>query len=263
MVAVICYVDPAKRKSQLLGETFAAGSGGTVVFARTGTPLLPGIAFFYGAAGPLLSLWREAVQSGRTWFYADNSYFDAFRGRCFRVTANALQLSQFTTGAPPDDARFRRFPISIQPWRKNGRHIVVVEQSAHHLGISGAGAGWLQDVCRRLRASTDRPLLIRRWTADKRVAASSLPDALRGAWALVTHTSAAANEALLAGVPVFITGRCAASPMASGGIEKIEQPIRPDGRERWASWLLSNQWTLDEIRSGFSWRMLSRVIDAG
>jgi hypothetical protein len=122
--------------------------------------------------------------------------------------------------------------------------------------LSGAGEEWLRTVGSILKLQTARPVRVRRWNRDKDKAARTLQADLQGAWALVTHMSAAANEALLAGVPVFLTGRCAATPMESGPLSMIEQPRLPDGREEWAAGLAAMQWTLDEMRAGMAWKAL-------
>jgi hypothetical protein len=82
---------------------------------------------------------------------------------------------------------------------------------------------------------------------------------LVGAWALVTHSSNAAVEALLEGVPVFCTAPCAAYRMGRPDVAAIEAPALPDDREQWAWNLARAQWTLAEMKSGECWRDLQRA----
>lgn len=249
-MSVVGYPQPGKAKSRLVLGAFTTGAGGGL--KELAAVLEPGAAAFYGVVG-IEYLLRLARAEERTWWYGDNSFFDRGRGKFYRFARNEVQLSAL---ASPDHARRRSLGIEAQPWRKQGGHVVVVEQSEHFLGLVGAHH-WLLRVLEDLRRVTDRPLRIRRWRRDKDKAAETLQADLRGAWALVTHMSAAANEALLAGVPVFVSGRCAATPMASGALEKIESPRYPDGREDWAAGLAARQWTLDELRSGMAWRTLN------
>lgn len=214
--------------------------------------LEPGAAAFYGVVG-IEHLLRLAIAEGKWWFYGDNAFFDTGRGKYFRFTRNAVQPC---TLLAPSYERAVALGIEVRLWQRNGRHIVVVEQSAHFLELIGQ-PHWLARVTAKLKQVTDRPLRIRRWSRDKAKAARSLMSDLTGAHALVTHMSAAANEALLAGVPVFVSGLCAATPLASGKLEEIERPLYPDGREAWAAGLAGAQWTLDEIRHGAAWRALS------
>jgi hypothetical protein len=247
----ICYPQPGKARSRLVLEAFAAGAGWSVRISPAAA-LEPGAAAFYGVVG-IEHLPRLCVAEGRTWFYGDNAFFDRGRGTFFRFAKNAPQLSWL---AKPDHDRLAALGVKVQPWRRDGRHIVVVEQSDHFLKFAGA-PNWLAKVTAHLKQVTDRPLRIRRWSRDKTGAAATLGSDLTNAWALVTHMSAAANEALLAGVPVFVSGYCAATPMASGALEKIEHPTYPDGREEWAAGLAGMQWTLDEMRQGMAWRALN------
>ncbi|MEQ8504625.1 MAG: hypothetical protein RIB80_04815 [Rhodospirillales bacterium] len=77
---------------------------------------------------------------------------------------------------------------------------------------------------------------------------------------MVTWTSNAAVDALLAGVPVFCTGDCAASVMGRSDPINIEYPYYPDNRYEWAATLAANQWTLDEIASGMMWAALEMSV---
>lgn len=231
-------------------EAFAAGCGGRV--NQNAVILEPeGGAAFYGVIG-IEHLLRLAIAEKRDWFYGDNAFVDSGRGRYFRFARNAYQLSTLAT---PDHARLSALGVKVRPWRRDGRHIVVVEQSEHFLNLVGA-KHWLLRVLADLKQHTDRPLKIRRWRRDKDKAAAMLAADLKDAWALVTHMSAAANEALLAGVPVFVSGRCAATPMASGKLSEIERPRYPDDREDWAAGLAARQWTIEELRRGDAWRTL-------
>ena len=249
--SVTCYPQPGKERSRLVLEAFAAGCGGSIA-AMSLPALRIGAAAFYGLVG-LEHFFVVARAARRDWYYGDNSFFDRGRGRFFRFARNAFQLSAL---ARPDHGRLRALGISPQPWRTDGRHIVVVEQSEHFLRLAGAGPDWLRTVTGELARLTDRPLRIRGWRRDKDKAAATLQADLAGAWALVTHMSAAANEALLAGVPVICTGPCAASPLARGALADIERPLCGDGREGWAAGLAAMQWTLDELRAGMAWKAL-------
>lgn len=231
-------------------EAFAAGCGGSIA-AMTLPALRIGAAAFYGVVG-IEHLFHVARLAGRDWYYGDNAYFDRARGRFFRFTRNALQLTDLVK---PDYARLKALGITPRRAAGNRGHIVVVEQSEHFLHLVGE-AGWLERTLAALRRHTGRPILVRRWRRDKDKAARTLGADLAGAWALVTHMSAAANEALLAGVPVFVTGPCAATPLASGSLADIERPIAPEDVEYWAAGLAARQWTLDEMRAGMAWKAL-------
>lgn len=249
--SVTCYPLHSKVRSVALLTAFARGSGGVVSETIPAT-IADGPVAFYGAVG-VEHLYRQAVARG-DWYYGDNAYFDSLRHKFFRFTRDALQAH---SPGKPDHARAKALGIEVQPWREDGRHIVVVEQSEHFLTRVCGKYNWLKQTVEELKRNTDRPIKVRAWHRNKAKAAATLANDLKGAWALVTHMSAAANEALLHGVPVFVTGVCAATVMASGELSRIESPRRAEGREEWAAWLAGMQWTIPEIESGEAWRKLN------
>jgi len=245
-------------KNQKICEAFAAGCGAPIVPPY---PLLPGDVFMYGCLRGLLPTLRQAQAEGRTWFYADNGYFRPGRkgwGGYYRVTRNALQHDG-SGAAGPD--RWNRLDMKIRPWRKTGNHIIVCPPSRLLAVILGFDADrWLAETLATLRNHTKRKIRLRKkmsWSEVKLGHGVPLADDLAGAWALVTHSSNAAVEALVAGVPVFCTAPCAAYRMGLPDVAMIENPIMPGGREQWAWNLAAAQWTLNEMASGLCWRELS------
>lgn len=195
---------------------------------------------------------RRAWESGGTRWYIDNAYFDATRQTYFRVTRNATQNSGL---GKSDGARFRQLGLAIKPWRR-GSHIVVVQQSDSFMrNVAGYHSDFVADVIVQLADLTDRSILVRLWNRDKSAACDGLLDDLRGAHALVTHSSAAAVTALLEGVPVAVDRSSAAFPMA-GSIDDIEYLPTLD-REQWAGVLADNQFSISEMKDGTAWRMLN------
>jgi hypothetical protein len=245
---VTCYPTPEKAKAHMVCSAFARGCDGIVSDARIG--LRDGDAFFYGLVPATRSIWLDAIAKKRDWYYADNAYFDKGRQAYYRVTKNDFQIHEW---ARPDYDRLERLQIRPRPWRDSGAHIVLCEQSEAFMRLCGYGTGWLDKTIEELRKYSDRPLRIRRWNRDKGKMLATLKADLNGAWALVTHMSAAANEALLAGVPVVVTGNCAARPMASTVLSEIESPRMPDGIMDWAAGLAANQWTVEELENGKCW----------
>lgn len=250
------YPQPGKAKSERLLVDFMAGAGG---YIERRLELRPEAAAFCGVVG-IERLFgdarRRAEQDAGDFYYIDNAFLDCARERYFRIARNAIQAAP----RPPAFDRLRELGVEVKPWRSSGGHIVVVEQSDHFLrnvgGYPAGGAHWLEAVERQLRQWTDRPLRIRRWQRNKLEASATLGHDLAGAWALVTHMSAAANEALLAGIPAFVTGRCVASELALANLAEIESPRMPEGREDWAARLAAAQWRPDEMRSGRAWSEL-------
>lgn len=252
--AVTGYAAAGKAKARVVCQAFVDGAGGGQVRQPAPRTLAAGAAVFFGVTEATQHLWQQARSERRDWFYLDNAYFDVARGRLFRATRNTAQSSG---SEPPDWARWGALGVRIQPWRRHGRHVLLIAQSQTHMRVvAGQSANWWREAQALLQRHTDRPIIVRGWRADKRALAATLAQDLQDCWALVTWSSAAANEALLAGVPVFAAGSCAASALGQSDLARIESPIYPDGRATWAAALAGRQWTLDELRQGTAWHTL-------
>lgn len=243
-LSATCYPQPGKPKALRICEAFARGCDGAVA-EHTPARLGDGAAVFYGVRPAWSHLWRQAKAERRDWYYLDNSYFDAGRERLFRVTRNAIQHDG---RGYTDGSRLNALGVTVKPWRMDGRHILVCQQSEEFMATVAHDMGWLADTVQKLRRITTRPLVIRR-KGD----ATPLCEALADCWAVVTWSSAAAVEALVQGIPVHCAPACAAHTFSTA-LENIDRPRRLYGREQWAEVLADNQWTLDEIRNGDAWQ---------
>ena len=252
------YAAKGKAKARVVCEAFVQGACGQGVCQPPPHRLRAGASCFFGVTEPTRHLWQQARRENRDWYYLDNAYFDKARGRLFRAVRCGVQASGLER---PDWRRFAQLGLEIQPWKRTGRHIVVVLQSNTYMTVvAGKLSGWWQEAFAQLRRHTDRPILVRGWRSNKMELAKTLREALLDCWALVTWSSAAANEALLAGVPVFVAGECAASQMGLSDFSRIESPVYPQGRARWAAALSGQQWSLDEFRKGVAWKTLQAAV---
>ncbi|MEK9754716.1 MAG: hypothetical protein VW338_16090 [Rhodospirillaceae bacterium] len=246
--APICYAVPSEATSPRWCAAFAAGCGGSVIELGPLRPTAP--AAMFGSA----KLWRGVVlaaqRTGRPWFYGDHGYFGRFK--YYRITRGAYQHDGRGEG---DRQRLAMLNINPRPWRRGGRHVLVCPPDSVFAGLMGVDSrAWLRTTLGRLTAVTDRPIRVR-----SRSARAPLVNDLKDAHALVTMMSNAAVEALLFGVPVICTHRCAAQIMGLADPADVEAPAYPYDRERWAAVLAGNQWTLEEMSSGVAWAALREV----
>lgn len=224
---IACPV-PGKAKSEMLCKAFIAGA-----------PWHAQALVFYGVKAGNYRDWQAALASGVDYYFIDNSYFDQVRGAQFRVTKNALQ---FTGTAQTDGARFAALGIELEPWIAGYEgYALLVEQSDDHMRytLRGQDSGWFKHPP-QLHGAVCRP-----WSADKPTIQQTLADDLTGASLLVTHTSAAAVMAIIAGVPVQCAPECAA------------YGINADNRLHRLQVLADHQFTLDEMKDGTAWRKLN------
>lgn len=157
--------------------------------------------------------------------------------------------------------RWESFAIPLQPWRRDGRHVLVREQRGIGSVRMASPPLWHDTVSARLRRLTRRPVVLRahprsRLYPELARGQAPLDEALAGCWAVVTWASSLAVHALIAGVPVLYEAPHFVCAGACGrGIESIEAPPTPDRlpafeRLAWA------QWSVGEIASGEPFRFL-------
>ena len=127
-------------------------------------------------------------------------------------------------------------------------------------------------VIQKLKSITDRPIIYRpkpSWGGARPIdgviyssPAQKLSEVLPKCWAVVTHHSNVAIDALVSGVPVFVGDKdCAAGQLAKVDLNEIENPYYPSQEERLK--LLNNlafcQWMPVEMRRGLPWRYFKEI----
>lgn len=247
------YCQPNKAFARTIGEKFANGCGGN--FTTDIKQLRDGPAVFYGVTRDTLHLYRQCVNEDREYYYIDNGYFSPGHhdDGYFKVTKNAAQHSGFGNATPE---RFLMHGLDIKPWRTEGKYILVTVQSdwwyERHFTSK---AQWLKEVLHALKVYTDIPVLVREKPRSQ--PDTYIYDDIRHAWALITHSSNTAVQAVLEGVPIFVTWPCAALAMGTLDLSLINDPLCPRGRYQWACNLADNQWSMKEIENGKCWKDLN------
>lgn len=156
---------------------------------------------------------------------------------------------------PDGPERWRRLGVTLAPWTRRGRHVLVCASRGLGAPELRQPAGWAEDLCRRLERLTRRPIRLRRHPG-KGCGQEPLERDLEGAWAVVVWGSNAATQALVAGIPVFFEGPAIITAgAAERGITGIEMPARPP-RQPVFERLAWAQWRLDEIARGDPYRHL-------
>jgi hypothetical protein len=249
-VIPVTYYVPHEITSPRFAFAFAKGCGGSIT--QDLEYLFPGPVALFGSP-PIWPLLRRAQAESRDFYYADHGYFG--RGRFYRVTKNAYQHDG-RGDALPD--RFHAFGRYVAPWRTTGSHVLVCPNSAVYCRLHGFDVyAWLRQTIDTIRAHTDREIRVR-W--KKTPFPQPIIRDLADAWAVVVYSSAAALDALIAGIPVFVCAPFAAGArMGLSDVRQIEAPIFPDDREPFLWQLASQQWTLPEMLQGRAWRDLTEV----
>jgi hypothetical protein len=113
---------------------------------------------------------------------------------------------------------------------------------------------WLDEVHRHLCRYSDREIRVR-WKKD--AGHRPIGRDLHGAYAVVVYSSAAALDALIAGVPIITLAPWAATRrMGRSQLAEINDLLYPEDREAFFIALAANQWTISEIFQGEAWKTL-------
>jgi hypothetical protein len=248
-----CCVTPERRdKTRRIMEALAQGWGEPAQVIE-GSPPDDGEPFvIWGHRWLAETVIPQAEATGRPYWFIDNGFWNpggndgrGYYRFTYRGLSPVLMTDPQTTG--------RSCP-KPPPWRTNGRHILIAMPGAHFGAAHGLDlTKWRANIEHKVRKHTRRPVIVRRKGAGR-----SLAEDLYDCWALVTHSSNAAVDAVIAGVPVFVDEASAAAPVGNLDLAQIEQPVMPD-RTRWLHSLACQHFTLDEMRDGTAWRNLSKV----
>lgn len=276
-MSVIVYYATSNARSKIIANAMFRG----IRLTDPAVQMLPStkykaptarVVLFYGFADGLRKIFDDyRADPNRSVIYIDLGYwgrrkktrFDGFH----KLSLDDRHPTGYFQRVPHADDRFRMSRIQIKPWRKDGKHILVIGMSAKGALAEGFyPEQWERKTVAQLLGMTDRPIIYRpkpNWPGSKPIPGAGfqrelpIESALRDAWCVVTHHSNVAVEAILAGVPA-ICPYGVASIMAGHSLDQIHNPPMPDGREQWAADLAYTQFSLAEIQSGAAWRHLRR-----
>lgn len=228
------------------------------------------IAVFYGLEGNMRQIFKDHRRNFAA-VYVDLGYWGRREGGRWagyhKVVVDARHPTAYYRKPQHDFSRLLHF-ASLQPapWRKAGHHILVAG-----MGDKGAIAEgyqpeqWERWAIGQLQQHTRRPIVYRpkpSWKTARPIPGTIYSprdrDAeleLQNCWAVVTHHSNVAVDALVAGVPVFCWEGVAAA-LGSTDLSQIESPPMPDGRDEWMADIAWTQWSVREMADGLAWRHL-------
>lgn len=205
---------------------------------------------------------KRCWEDGRDFYYVDTGYFGNERTQSnpngwkywHRIVKNDLQHGEIV--ARRGD-RFNQFNKKFQPWKKNGRKILIAAPDDKPCKFYGTTQEqWLDDTISAIKNYTDRPIEVRHRAPKRidRIANDTLQSALdNDVFVLVTFNSVAAVESIFHGIPAFtLAPSNAASPVALQDLSKINEPYYPDKDKlyAWGCHLAYGQVHISEMKNG-------------
>lgn len=272
---VVIYRDHAKQRSRRICDAWErALRARHVSYAVADGPGFDGrtvgdIAIFYGLRQGLQDVFNRYGQD-RMALYVDLGYWqrkpihDPFGGY-HKVAINALHpTAYFRRGHPAD--RLHQTGPRVKPWRGTGDHIIVAGMSDKSAEVNGyQPEEWERWAIDKLSQHTDRRIIYRpkpSWKDARPITGARFDQAgtdirphLQNVWAVVTHHSNAAVDAIVEGIPTYCQAGVG-SLLSIPDLSAIEQNVEPPDREGFLADLAYTQWSVAEMESGACWDYL-------
>jgi hypothetical protein len=274
MPEVIIYTAQANRRSVLVADmmmrgAMARGIDAVVQSSRsfTGKPDAR-VALFYGLSEGLQAAFRAyRDKPGCRVVFVDLGYWSRHKRSRWdgyhKIVLGDRHPTAYFQSAPRPADRIAEHGLQIKPWRKStSGPIILAGMSAKAAAAEGLAAeSWEREAAAQLRQYTDRAIIYRpkpNWSGARSIMGTSMDSrtpldiALRDAYAVVTHHSNVAIDALMAGVPC-ICPYGAASVLSAHSMDQINDLPMNGDRAQFAADLAYTQYSIDEMQSGIAW----------
>ena len=209
------------------------------------------------------------------------------RNVSWKVGINGINRDADFANQIYDDKRWPLFKLELKPWKQTGNVIVICGQ--HNTSEQWKGlpkpVKWCEQHIKIIRKYCDKPIVIRPHPRDyfefdvnkyphvrinkpgrdwATYDDTDFKKILNSTWAVINHSSNPAIEAVINGIPVFVSESSLCHDVGNTNVADILQPAMP-ARQNWANRLAYTEWTTEEIGEGLPWkrireRLLERYI---
>ena len=200
------------------------------------------------------------------------------RNKSFKIGINGVNRKADFANQEVDATRWPLFEHTLKPWKQTGDNIIILGQhdaSEQWIGMPRMNL-WFEQQIGQIRKHTNKPIQIRphprnpvsldvnryknvsiaRPIMDRNtIDDTNFKDTLKNAWAVVNHSSNPAMEAVMNGIPVFVSESSLCYDVGNHSLEDINNPRMPD-RQHWANRLAYTEWFRDEIEKGLPWKKI-------
>ena len=197
------------------------------------------------------------------------------RNVSFKIGINGINRDADFANQIFDDKRWPLFGHELRPWNPTGDLIVICGQhdTSHQWHGLPRMEKWIEQQITEIRRHTNRPILVRphprniigfnetKFTNVKvrlpkrdyrTYDDTDFKATLGSTWAVVNHSSNPAMEAVMKGIPVFVSQSSLCHDVGNTSLADINTPAMPN-RLNWANKLAYTEWFEDEIEKGLPW----------
>jgi hypothetical protein len=256
-------------------------AGHTVVYNDNKAPIaVIWSVLWHGRMAPNKQIWN--IQKQRNLPIVVLEVGSIKRGTTWKVAVNGVNRDAYFGEMYHDKARAEDLGIKVHPWTNSGDHILICGQhdkSQQWMGMPSAQQ-WLRNTITDIRKHTDRPIVVRQHPRcnlydvhrefdnvtveqPKKIDGSydDFDLSFDNAWAVVNWSSNPALEAVLKGIPVYVSEHSLAWDVGNNihDFSNIEDPNKPD-RQQWANDYAHTEYTIAEIESGMPLKNLTKKL---
>lgn len=213
----------------------------------------------WGFDGDQFDKFVKCYTEGLPFFHIDHAYFKrGYEHGNFRMNFRHWHQTNVFYGLSAD--RTAPWRKRFMPWKTDGKKVVIVTPSPKICQMIGWQTGshkhpkdWARQMEAEVKKHTDRPVYIK----EK---GEGFLGCIQDAWAVVSLSSVAEVEAVMFGVPVFVShdSPARAVGLSLSQLDRIERPEYPD-REDWFRTLSYSQYNKEEMASGKAWGILREL----
>ena len=205
------------------------------------------------------------------------------RNKSFKIGINGINRDADFANQEVDDKRWPLFGHELRPWNPTGELIVLCGQ--HDTSEQWKGlprmAAWIKNQITEIRKYTSRPILVRPHPRNqisfnendftnvkvrlpkkdfRTYDDTDFKATLERTWAVINHSSNPAMEAVIRGIPVFVSESSLCYEVGNSSLTDINTPAMP-GRLNWAHRLSYTEWFEDEIQNGLPWMRIKKRLE--
>jgi hypothetical protein len=223
------------------------------------------------------SIWEKAKNQGKPVIVLEVGGIK--RGTTWKVGIDGINRDAYFNDGKNNNDRARSLGLFLKPWRQDGDYILICGQHDKSLQWQGMPrmSKWIMDTIEQIQEHSARPIIFR---PHPRCPLHDIEHQYRnvyrqqplrvegtyddfnlsfaGAHAVISYSSNPGPQALLAGVPAFVSTSSLAYDAANDidFLHDIEEPFRPD-RQQWLNDYAHTEYTIKEIAQGIPLNLLT------
>jgi len=232
---------------------------------------------FNGRMAPNKAIWEKNRTSGKPTIVLEVGGIK--RGTTWKVGLNGINRDAYFGPANNNSDRVHELGLTLKPWRTDGEYILICGQHDKSLQWQGLPrmSTWVMNTIEELQQYTDRPIIFRphprcqlhniedQYKNVYRQHPTKIPGTyddynltFAGAYAVVNYSSNPGPQAVIAGIPAFVSHSSLAYDAANDidFLHDINEPQRPD-RQQWLNDYAHTEYTIKEIESGVALKNLT------